>query len=214
MESQQQLLFQQFGSFVDFTFWHELTNKKLDEYRLSEDVVELVGFYSSKGTSSQPSFLRVASESFRADTVEGANCVGTLLNVNTIESFKTVDRKAVVARTTEHFLLDIASGAAERNPQLLTRFALVTFADLKQYKVRKQTKAFFEIFNVFFSVAAVFLLVLLSCGDCSKGVCCFGASAALFVLVRRVPCTTVVAIQRKSRASGASGGRACGHGGA
>ena len=61
-------------------------------------------------------------------------CVGTLVNVNTIEAFTSLDRKALVDKAVEQLKSDVASGAAEARPELLTRFVLITFADLKQYK--------------------------------------------------------------------------------
>jgi ubiquitin-like modifier-activating enzyme ATG7 len=129
------LKFQQFSSFVDFSFWHELTKKKLDEYRLSEEPVDLVGCFSTKGAAGQPAYLRVDAESFKSlAQVPGANCVGSLVNTNTVESFVALDRKALVARAAERLRADLASGAAEASPALLTRFVLICFADLKAYK--------------------------------------------------------------------------------
>ncbi len=127
------LKFQQFSSFVDFSFWHELTKRKLDEYRLSEEAVPLSGSFSTRGTSGQPAYLRVDSDSF-TKAAGVSNCEGTLVNTNTIESFTGLDRKAIVERAAAQLSADLASGAAENDPSLLTRFAVITFADLKAYK--------------------------------------------------------------------------------
>ena len=133
MEGEEAVKFQQFSSFVDFSFWHELTKKKLDEYRLSEEPVELVGCFSTKGAPGQPAFLRVDADSFRPlEQVPGANCVGSLVNTNTVEAFAALDRKALVARAAERLRSDLDSGAAEASPALLTRFVLICFADLKR----------------------------------------------------------------------------------
>ncbi len=183
------LLFFSFFFFSNF-FASQL---KLDEFRLSEESVDLSGEYTTKGA--QSSYLRIASESFSkvvfffgfelfcvfiflAQSSLDGNCHGSLLNVNTIESFKTLDRKAIVSKTVERFLNDVASGAAERDPRLLTRFSLITFADLKQYKVlEKRTSGQLLLKNVFLLVS---VLVLFPGCVCPKSILEGAFSAVVF----------------------------------
>ena len=60
---------------------------------------------------------------------------GELHNVNTYERFKqliTHERRTELAQTAaDRIWADICSGAAEANPALLSRFLLLSFADLK-----------------------------------------------------------------------------------
>ncbi|CAG8736275.1 18804_t:CDS:2, partial [Acaulospora morrowiae] len=48
--------------------------------------------------------------------------------------FKQLDKNALFREVTEQIWQDIISGAAVNSPFLLTRFILITFADLKKYK--------------------------------------------------------------------------------
>lgn len=59
---------------------------------------------------------------------------GTLHNLNSIERFAAFDKQAAQRAITQQIWEDILSGAAEARPQLLQRFLLFTFADLKQFK--------------------------------------------------------------------------------
>ena len=59
---------------------------------------------------------------------------GELLNFNTIEGFKKLDRVKLLRDTARQILADIESGRAEQSPELLCRFLLTSYADLKSYK--------------------------------------------------------------------------------
>lgn len=130
--------FQPFSSFVDYSFWQELSQRKLDQYRLSESAVELSALFSAKSSSpTQPLYMRVSSESFSSQLSLGPAqhaSVGKLINTNTIEAFTSLDRKHLIASCMQDLTLDIDSGVCDTNPHRLVRFLLITFADLKQYK--------------------------------------------------------------------------------
>lgn len=55
-------------------------------------------------------------------------CQGLLRNTNTLEVFKEIDKTEAIHRCGQQIWNDILSGAALKNPSLLTRFLLFTFA--------------------------------------------------------------------------------------
>ncbi|KAJ3047182.1 Autophagy protein 7 [Rhizophlyctis rosea] len=59
---------------------------------------------------------------------------GFLKNTNTIEEFKGIDKAKLLKDVSNRIWDDITSGKALDQPELLTRFLLLTFADLKKYK--------------------------------------------------------------------------------
>ena len=65
---------------------------------------------------------------------------GEVHNVNTLEKFKGLalageqnTRASYIADAATQMWQDIISGAAERDPALLWRFVVVSFAELKKY---------------------------------------------------------------------------------
>jgi len=59
---------------------------------------------------------------------------GSFRNYNTLEGFKTADRPALLRECAARIWGDIRSGAAERDPSLLSRFMLLGHAELKSYR--------------------------------------------------------------------------------
>lgn len=59
---------------------------------------------------------------------------GHLWNFNTLEKFKTADRNNLVKQVAARIWSDIKTGAAEKHPELLSAFLLMTHAELKSYK--------------------------------------------------------------------------------
>ncbi|PVZ99259.1 hypothetical protein BB558_004721 [Smittium angustum] len=59
---------------------------------------------------------------------------GYLLNTNTIEEFKSLDRNKLIKEYAQKIMNFITSGEATQYPKLLTTFVITTFADLKGYK--------------------------------------------------------------------------------
>ena len=56
---------------------------------------------------------------------------GTLLNANTLEEFKELDKAHLLEQAANHIWDDVKSGLALRETERLLRFVLLTFADLK-----------------------------------------------------------------------------------
>ena len=56
---------------------------------------------------------------------------GSILNVNTVEAFKEVDKKRLIEQVGSLVRDAIESGEYLTDPSILQRFVLLTFADLK-----------------------------------------------------------------------------------
>ncbi|TPX62381.1 hypothetical protein PhCBS80983_g00520 [Powellomyces hirtus] len=151
------LQFDPLSSAVDPTFWHALSRNKIEVYRLDDAARAITGYYApyhaasghqQRGAVSQlvvgAARLAVTAQSFDSEddsnSRKGMNggggvvAPGVLYNTNTIEEFKKLDKSAVFAQVADRIWESITSGAAVADPTLLTRFILLTFADLKKYK--------------------------------------------------------------------------------
>ncbi|KAI9206057.1 uncharacterized protein BJ171DRAFT_580131 [Polychytrium aggregatum] len=146
------LQFDTFSSAVEATFWHALAARKVDVLRLDDSPLPIQGFYDghsnntalsnalssgARSAGSLPARLCLSSSAFEpGQNIPPFSCVapGTLKNTNTVEDFKALDKNALLKDTAEQIWQDICSGAALDDPSLLSRFLLVTFADLKKYK--------------------------------------------------------------------------------
>ncbi|RKP25930.1 ubiquitin-like modifier-activating enzyme atg7-like protein [Syncephalis pseudoplumigaleata] len=150
MESFQLLQFEPFKSAVDPTFWHQLGKRKLDVYQLDQSERRIRGHYATATRATKsveraiaaPAQLTVDGEAFEEAASSAArhgrpNTVavdGTLLNTNTIEEFKTIDKQALLRKAGEQVATAIESGEAWRQPALLCTFITLAFADLKKHK--------------------------------------------------------------------------------
>ncbi|ODQ66455.1 autophagy-related protein 7, partial [Nadsonia fulvescens var. elongata DSM 6958] len=140
-------------SFVDASFFHELSAKKLDQFKLDTAHQPIFATYSipaSNGTS-QPdeSHLRhltpkiaLSGSSFQATAVFNNSetlsnefvAPGTLHNLNTLADFKALDKASLLenqvrSRVWSAFQTD----SVLQNPSQLADFCLISFCDLKKY---------------------------------------------------------------------------------
>jgi ubiquitin-like modifier-activating enzyme ATG7 len=151
-----ELQFQQYVSSVDFTFWHELTRRKLDQYKLDESAVLLKATVSTRAAAAVgvPCQLRVSGDSFEGDVasahaivVQGERkafsfkfsfllslclfvclfVVGSFINTNTSESFVALDRKALLEQTMASMVRDAQSVSVDVS---LQRFVCICFAGM------------------------------------------------------------------------------------
>lgn len=130
------LQFVPFASALDAGFWHQLTQKKLNEYRLDESAKPIKGYYYNGDPSGLPTRLTLEFSAFDTNAPTPARCcpaLGSIYNTNTLDSFKKFDKKALLDQTANEIWEVIQSGAALENPVLLNKFLLLTFADLKKY---------------------------------------------------------------------------------
>nr|CAD7423255.1 unnamed protein product [Timema monikensis] len=131
------LQFASFTSYVDPSFWHKLSQLKLDIDKLEEKVRLIWGKYSSytSNTSLKPSVF--VDYSAYNDQFEEGNLQlpikGQLLNLNTLEDFKSCDKTKLLNDYGQTIWEHITSGKVFENPTLLVSFLLLTHADLKKY---------------------------------------------------------------------------------
>uniref|UniRef100_A0A8D2J7P0 Ubiquitin-like modifier-activating enzyme ATG7 n=1 Tax=Varanus komodoensis TaxID=61221 RepID=A0A8D2J7P0_VARKO len=131
------LQFVPFSSALDAGFWHELTQKKLNEYKLDETPKAIRGYYYNGDPAGMPARLTLEFSAFDLNAPTPARCcpaLGTLHNTNTLEAFKSCDKKLLLEQAANEIWNAITSGDAMENPVLLNRFLLLTFADLKRYR--------------------------------------------------------------------------------
>ena len=58
------LQFLPFSSVVETTFWHQLTQLKMDVYALNEDSVDITGYYSNHALDRLPACFNIDYSSF------------------------------------------------------------------------------------------------------------------------------------------------------
>eukprot|EP00064_Thunnus_orientalis_P019600 superscaffoldBa00004970_g19723 len=130
------LQFAPFSSALEAGFWHQLTQKKLNDYRLDESPKCIKGYYYNGDPVGLPTRLTLEFSAFDVDGQTPARCcpaIGTLYNTNTLDAFKTIDKKALLEKEAKEIWDAIQSGAALKDQSILCRFILLTFADLKKY---------------------------------------------------------------------------------
>uniref|UniRef100_A0A673A3B0 Ubiquitin-like modifier-activating enzyme ATG7 n=1 Tax=Sphaeramia orbicularis TaxID=375764 RepID=A0A673A3B0_9TELE len=130
------LQFAPFSSALEAGFWHQLTQKKLNDYRLDESPKCIKGYYYNGDPVGLPTRLTLEFSAFDVDGPTPVRCcpaIGTLYNTNTLDAFKATDKKALLEKEAKEIWDAIESGTALKDPSILCRFILLTFADLKKY---------------------------------------------------------------------------------
>lgn len=138
------LQFAPFSSLVQPAFWHELTSLKVDVLRLSDDSVPINASYAlgksikDRETGKEIALgcnLTVGGGSLNKDSFQlpphSVGASGILKNFNTIEDFKASDKAAFFNQLADEVW---ETAITKRNPSVLTKFLVITFADLKKYK--------------------------------------------------------------------------------
>ncbi|CAM9198000.1 unnamed protein product, partial [Ectocarpus fasciculatus] len=130
-------MFQAPRSTVDFSFWESLHRLKLDKFRLDSSFVALSAVITpAAGKDGPGGSLHVDGKSFGSSrAVDNGSLVtrGAFLNVNTVEEFQKLNKKALVEAAGQHIWGAIFDGSAIQDPSILFSFVLVTFADLKKH---------------------------------------------------------------------------------
>lgn len=130
------LQFAPFSSAVDAGFWHKFTQLKLDVIHLSKDPIPVTGNYVNSDAAGLPSRLSVeydALESNQPVPHLSFRAVGTLINTNTVEEFRSYDKVELLKSAGASLWEALTSELALENPSLLSSFLMFTFADLKKY---------------------------------------------------------------------------------
>lgn len=132
-EKSDTLKFAPFSSCIDPSFWHRITQLKLDVDRLNENAHQIWGYYSNKKPEGLNGLLSVDCSSFNKEPDENRLIAfGTIDNKNTIEKFKEEDKTQLLKNEGKE-LLNIIKEKAVEQPFLLTKFFVTSFADLKKY---------------------------------------------------------------------------------
>lgn len=120
-----------FKSFVDTSFFHELSRLKLEVFKLDSAEKELFSALDLENITSNTVSLSLRDDSF--DPVlnnEAVTLKGSVLNFNTIESFKSCDKVKFIKEKGQQLLEQgLKNGLKE-----CVRFYVISFADLKKYK--------------------------------------------------------------------------------
>ncbi|GMH05504.1 hypothetical protein Nepgr_007344 [Nepenthes gracilis] len=140
------LQFAPFQSSVDEGFWHRLSSLKLNQLGIDESPISITGFYAPCTHPQVSNHLTLLSESLPPEEGEQSfvrdrshsnrnRCAvpGILYNTNTIEGFHALDKQCLLREEAKKIWADIQSGAAEKDSALLSRFLLISFADLKKW---------------------------------------------------------------------------------
>ncbi|XP_061186447.1 ubiquitin-like modifier-activating enzyme ATG7 [Saccostrea echinata] len=136
VKDQRQLQFVSFNSFLDSGFWHKLSENKLNVYGLDESERAINGFYFNGDPPGMPCRMNVEFTAFDIDAKTPNRCFpmhGVLHNTNTIDKFKECDKKQIISEAGKKIWEAVVNGEALEKPELLSRFILLTFADLKKY---------------------------------------------------------------------------------
>ncbi|EDW91605.1 ubiquitin-like modifier-activating enzyme ATG7 [Drosophila yakuba] len=131
-ENETILQFAPWESFVSPTFWHKLAELKLDHDRLSDSKRSITGHYTNRNASGCLLEVDYTAYNRTAQPPKFSHAaIGTIYNKNTIEEFKALDKLQLLADEGKELLADMCSGGVLRDPSLLTRFFVLSFADLK-----------------------------------------------------------------------------------
>ncbi|KAF5472976.1 hypothetical protein F2P56_009628 [Juglans regia] len=140
------LVFAQFQSAVDEGFWHRLSSLKLNKLGIDESPIPITGYYAPCSHPQVSNNLTLLAQSLPSESNEQSSTAATsrgnrnrcpirgiLYNTNTIESFHTLDKKSLLRAEAKKIWDDIHTGRAVEDSALLSRFLLISFADLKKW---------------------------------------------------------------------------------
>ncbi|XP_062215087.1 ubiquitin-like modifier-activating enzyme atg7 isoform X2 [Phragmites australis] len=122
-------------------FWDALRRLKLDVLGTDDSPIPITGYYTPRQNRKVASRLRLCPESLVPPSHNSIgsrnNCPvpGTLINTNNTRGFQNLDRELLLKAEAKKILHDIMSGKVEEDPALLLRFLVISFADLKNWKV-------------------------------------------------------------------------------
>jgi len=132
------LKFVPFNSTINPGFWSELAKMKLDISGLKEEPLDVSGTFNNSDDPSSGLTPRLYLEwsAFSNNPQTNWNCFGVngkIVIKNTIESFKNEDKVAFIKKEAELLWSKIVDKSWTNEPEILTRFTALMFADLKKY---------------------------------------------------------------------------------
>ena len=132
------LKFVPFNSMIHPGFWTELSKVKLDVSGLKEEPLDICGTFTTSdppGGNLSPR-LSIEWNAFEKNIKTNWNCFavrGKVVIKNTVEAFKKEDKAAFIRHGAEALWTSILDGSWLENPEQLTTFSILMFADLKKY---------------------------------------------------------------------------------
>ncbi|KAK6176592.1 hypothetical protein SNE40_014847 [Patella caerulea] len=132
----EKLQYAPFSCGLDAGFWQKLSEKKLNEYALDETPKVIRGFYFNGDLANLSPRIVLDYTGFDRQFKIPPRCflsIGTLYLKNTLDNFKECDKKLIIDQVAEQIWQDIKDLKAVEDPSLLSRFVLLSFADLKKY---------------------------------------------------------------------------------
>ena len=133
MENEEALKFVNFHSSIHPSFWNELEDKKLNEWRLSTEPRVIHGTYQPAKLKDLPPTISVSSDAFNSKITSNnkvsVTVPGILHLVNTVEEFKKLDKKAILKKNAEEIIDSQCDG---KRPTY--SFVLLVHADVKKHK--------------------------------------------------------------------------------
>lgn len=137
------LQFELFKSSVDEGFWHRLSSLKLNKLGIDDSPIPITGFYAPCSHPQISNYVTLLAESLPSESDEEAaiargnrnrcSIPGTLYNTNTLESFHALNKKGLLEAEAQKIWDDIHSGRAVDDCAALSRFLVISFADLKKW---------------------------------------------------------------------------------
>jgi ubiquitin-like modifier-activating enzyme ATG7 len=127
---------QSLSSSVEVAFWHTLSQKKLNDFKLSAAAVKIYGGACppSKGA---PARVLLGEFSFRERKLVPAGHTpmeGALYTLNTVEDFKKFNKAKLLHTHGQQVWEDIQSGRSIQEPSKLSPFVLLCFPNLKTHR--------------------------------------------------------------------------------
>ncbi|KAM0858733.1 hypothetical protein ACQ4PT_047657 [Festuca glaucescens] len=147
---------------VKIKFADDLRRLKLDVLGTDDSPIPIAGYYTPCNHPKVPGIFTIRPESLAPSSVNtfGSLLVpGTLINTNNMLGFQNLDVASLLREEGKKILHDILSGKIEECPSLLLRFLVISFADLKNWKV---------YYNVVFPSVFGSKMTLLSLHSASK----------------------------------------------
>lgn len=123
-----------FKTFVHPSFWHTLSEMKLNVDKLSDSTRQIFGKFSYR--SDIGPVFEVDGTSFNNSPPSDAyyhTVTGTLMNKNTIAEFKKLDKTLLLNSIGEILGANIKNKTWITNPNSLLNFIVLSYADLKKF---------------------------------------------------------------------------------
>ncbi|KAF5008836.1 hypothetical protein FDECE_4915 [Fusarium decemcellulare] len=137
------LHFANFTSEIELPFYSALFASKLDHDKLDDSVRVVLGLYEPRMEDPESSCrmqilgnaLTTTRTSPPSPPLGTIRAEGLIRNVNTLEDFKNMDKFAMIKTAGRQVWDAIKDGSIYSVPSLLSSFVILSYADLKKYKL-------------------------------------------------------------------------------